>query len=339
MNTLDRDYQPAHHRLHVLVVANYWSMRKEFPYAGIFVERQLDSLRKAGVIISCFDIGLDYSPFKILGKWIELRRKVREIQPHLIHGQYGTIVGFLSVLAGRPAVISFCGSDLQPGDLVSALRMWFGFLLSNLAALRARKLICKSEGLRKALWWRQDRAVVIPHGVDLHSFVPGSQDEARKALNWHPEHPIVLFNAGMDDPKKKGLDLTEACMKVVRSRIPNAQLHVINKVEPNCMPIYYRAADVLLCASKYEGSPNVVKEALACNLPVVSTPVGDVPERLAGVYPSEVVARDPTCLGEALTRILLLRIRSNGREHVGNLEWACLTRRVLEVYHEITCTQ
>ena len=127
---------------------------------------------------------------------------MRDIQPHLIHGQYGTMVGFLSVFAGRPAVISFCGSDLQLGASVSALRMWFGFLVSNLAALRARKLICKSEGLRKALWWRQDRAVVIPNGVDLHCFVPGSQDEARKALNWHPEHPIVLFNAGR--PQKKG---------------------------------------------------------------------------------------------------------------------------------------
>ncbi len=76
---------------------------------------------------------------------------VREIQPHLIPGQYGSMVGFLSVFAGRPAVISFCGSDLQSGSSVSALRMWFGFLLSNLAALRARKLICKSEGFRKAL--------------------------------------------------------------------------------------------------------------------------------------------------------------------------------------------
>ncbi len=128
-------------------------------------------------------------------------------------------------------------------------------------------------------------------------------------------------------------------MKVVRSRISNAQLHISNQAEPHCMPIYYRAADVLLCASKNEGSPNVVKEALVCNLPVVSTPVGDVPERLVGVYPSEVVARDSTCLGEALTRILLLRIRSNGREHVGNLDLACVARRVLEVYHEVTFIQ
>src|SRR4029079_13851520 len=86
------------------------------------------------------------------------------------------------------------------------------------------------------------------------------------------------------------------------------------------MPLYYRAADALLCASLSEGSPNVVKEALACNLPVVSTPVGDVPERLKGVYPSAVVARDAHSIGEALVQILLERRRSNGREHVASLD-------------------
>jgi teichuronic acid biosynthesis glycosyltransferase TuaC len=98
------------------------------------------------------------------------------------------------------------------------------------------------------------------------------------------------------------------------------------------MPLYYRAADVLLCTSKVEGSPNVVKEALACNLPVVSVPVGDVTERLAGVYPSAIVPRAPKHISEALTKILSERKRSNGREQVRHLSLEHVAQKILQVY-------
>jgi ribosomal protein S18 acetylase RimI-like enzyme len=124
-------------------------------------------------------------------------------------------------------------------------------------------------------------------------------------------------------------------MDIVRFHIPDCKLHVIANVEPDLMPLYYRAADVLVCASTKEGSPNVVKEALACNLPVVSTPVGDVRERLAGVYPSEVVPREPNEMGKALARILLERKRSNGREHIAQLGLDQVAQRVLEVYQTV----
>jgi teichuronic acid biosynthesis glycosyltransferase TuaC len=320
--------------LHVLMVSNYVDAKKVFPSSGVFVDRQVASLRDAGVTITIFDIGNSYSPFHIFRKWLELRRQVRRLNPHLIHGQYGTIVGFLGVFAGRPTVISFCGSDLLPGAAVSILRKHLGFLLSNLAALRAQGLICKSEGLQQALWWRRCRAVIIPNGVDLSLFTPGPHDEARKKLGWDLRLPVVLMNVG-NDPKRKGFDVAEAAMKAARSRVPEAELHVISHVEPSLMPLYYQAADVFLCASRYEGSPNMVKEALACNLPVVSSPVGDVPARLVGVHPSAIVPPDPNAMGEALAEILLTRARSNGREHVAHLALDKVAQRVLAVYQSV----
>jgi teichuronic acid biosynthesis glycosyltransferase TuaC len=317
--------------MHVLMVSNHWEEKERSFAAGVFVDRQVDSLKRAGVKISTFDIGTSHSPFHILSKWLQLRRTVRELRPDLIHAQYGTIVGFLSTFAGRPAVISFCGGDLIPGQSVSTLRVYSGFLLSNIAALRARMLICKSEGLRQALWWCRDRAVVIPNGVDLDMFSPGPQDLARKHLGWDQESRVVLFNAGID-PKRKGLDVAQKAMEVVHTQLPSAQLCVISNVRPNVMPVYHRAADALLSASTLEGSPNVVKEALACNLPVVATPVGDIPERLAGIHPSAVVARDANAIGEALVKILLDRKRSNGREHVAGLSLENVAQLVLDVY-------
>jgi teichuronic acid biosynthesis glycosyltransferase TuaC len=112
-------------------------------------------------------------------------------------------------------------------------------------------------------------------------------------------------------------------------------LHVISNVEPIRMPLYYQAADVLLCASLSEGSPNVVKEALACDLPVVSTPVGDVPERLTGVSPSYIVSRDPRKFGEAVVNILQTRQRSNGRERIMHLGLDQVAIQILTVYQSV----
>jgi glycosyltransferase involved in cell wall biosynthesis len=178
-------------------------------------------------------------------------------------------------------------------------------------------------------------AVVVPGGVDLDLFSPGSREEARRDLGWDPESPVVLFNVGANDRTKKGLDLAEAAMRITRSHLPTAELFVVSKVKPNLMPVYYRAADALLLASRYEGSPNVVKEALACNLPVVSTPVGDVPERLDGVYPSVVVPFDPDEMGKALAKILTDRSRSNGRSHVLKISNERVAERIVSVYQRV----
>ena len=318
-------------KLHVLMVSNHWAARAFSPWAGIFVDRQIASLEKVGVRISRFDIGRSHSPIHIAAKSIELRKLVKRLQPDLVHAQYGTIVSFVSALAGPPLVISFCGSDLLSGASVSLFRSYSGFFLSNFSALRARRLICKSEQLRRALWWRRDRAVVIPNGIDFDLFSPGSREAARRYLCIDQGSQVVLFNAG-SQPGLKGLDVAQEALKKVRRQLPNAQLCVVSNVNPEDMPEYYRAADVLLCASLREGSPNVVKEALACNLPVISTPVGDVEERLAGVRPSAVVPRDADAIGAALIEVLLKQERSNGREKVASLKLENIAQRILNVY-------
>jgi glycosyltransferase involved in cell wall biosynthesis len=315
----------------VLVVSNHWGVKGETPSAGIFVDRQIASLERIGVRIVTFDIGTSHSPLRIVKKWLELRQLVRRLDPDLIHAQYGTIVGFVSAFASRPVVISYCGNDLQAGAAVSKIRTYLGILLSNIAALRAKALVCKSAQLRQELWWRRHRAVVIPSGIDLQLFSPGPRDVARKELGWGTHCPIVILNV-RNDPVNKGLELAKAAMQIVQSRIPGAELRLVENVEPNKMPLWYRAADVLLCASRSEGSPNVVKEALACNLPIVSTPVGDVPERLAGVQPSAVVPPDANAIGEALVQVLLERKRSNGRGYVAGLSLENIAQRIVEVY-------
>ena len=93
----------------VLAVSNHWGVPKGSPINSIFVDRQLNSLKNAGVEISIFDIGASYSPFKLFRQLLQLRKEVRKLNPDLVHSQYGTIRSFLSTFSGRPTVISFCG--------------------------------------------------------------------------------------------------------------------------------------------------------------------------------------------------------------------------------------
>jgi glycosyltransferase involved in cell wall biosynthesis len=93
------------------------------------------------------------------------------------------------------------------------------------------------------------------------------------------------------------------------------------------------AADVLLVTSFTEGSPTVVQEAMACNLPVVSVDVGDVRERLQGVAACEVVVgRDPNELGNALAGVLLAAKRSDGRTHAAALGVEAIAERLADFY-------
>jgi len=303
-------------------------------FAGIWADRQISALRDVGVRVSTFDIGTSHSPLRLWRKWRELRRVVRDSRPDIVHARYGTLVAVLTVCSGAPTVITFAGSDLLPGAGISRLRTYLGICLSNLAALRARKIICVSNQLRQALWWRRRDAVVIPDGVNLAAFSPEPQEVARRRLGWRAEPEVVLLDA-LRDPVNKGLDIAREAMVIVRKKRPLAELRVLSGVSPHEMPSYYNAADVLLCASRQEGSPNVVKEALACNLPVVSTCVGDVADRLVGVEPSRLVQREPHQMAESLVDILSQHRRSNGRQKVLALNLEDTARRVLEVYRDL----
>jgi teichuronic acid biosynthesis glycosyltransferase TuaC len=322
---------------HVLVVSNHWKVKSNPTNGSIWVDRQVTALKKLGVQVSTFDVGTSHAPWNVFRKWKQLRHEVQRIQPDLVHARYGSMVGMVSAYSGAPSVITYAGSDLLVGaGGVSKPRVWTSILLSNLASLKATALICVSDELRRALWWRSHRAVVIPDGVDLAVFKPTSRQEARQALGWKSDEIIVLTDT-MRDPVRKGLAEARSAMEIVRTHFPKARLQILQVSNPSEMPLYCSAADLLLCASRREGSPNMVKEAMACNLPVVSTPVGDVPELLAHVHPSAIAPREPRALAEAMLGLLKNPKRSNGREHSQPFNLDSIAARVLEVYQSTIC--
>ena len=192
-----------------------------------------------------------------------------------------------------------------------------------------------SRQLKNRLWWRRARVMVLPSGVDPDVFRPGCRKTLRGVLGWREEELIVLFNAGYD-ARNKRLDLAMNAVQEARRRAPSVRLEVLDgNVDPARVPDMMNAADCLLVTSDAEGSPTVVQEALATNLPVVSVDVGDIAERLEGVACSCVAERDPRALGRALAEVLNPPRRSDGRKRAEEFSSTRIARELGRLYHEV----
>jgi glycosyltransferase involved in cell wall biosynthesis len=300
----------------------------------IFVHRQLDCIESSSQVDIRNFLLESRTSLSIIGREaVRFRKEVVDFRPDIVHAHFGTMTSlFCAILTRKPLVITFRGSDLNPAYGASKLRNRIRHWLSQLSALRADSIICVSQQIAEQLWWARERIEIIPSGVSLDLFRPLPKKTARTALGWNDEVYVVLFNAS-NDPGGKGLLIAEEAIRRAQHSLGRIQLVVLHgDVPPDRMPFYYNATDCLLLASEWEGSPNVVKEAMACNLPVVSSRVGDVEERLQGVFPSKVTERNAKDLGEALVEVLLLHRRSNGRERIAELSLEYVTERLLSVY-------
>jgi glycosyltransferase involved in cell wall biosynthesis len=232
-------------------------------------------------------------------------------------------------------VITYRGSDLNRVPTAAGIRASFGRVLSQLAALRAARIVCVSRGLRARLWWHHERVIVLPTGVDSDLFQPMPITDARRQLGWDMTRPVVLFNAG-HDARNKRLDLANAAVELAKRKFPKLRMEVTaGGVSPDQMPILLNAADCLLVTSDAEGSPAVVQEAIATDLPVVSVDVGDVAERIRGISQTHIVERDPQALATALCRVLETRERSNGRCCVQEISASHIADELIHIYLEV----
>ena len=175
---------------------------------------------------------------------------------------------------------------------------------------------------------------VIPSGLDLDSFRRLPQTEARRRLGAPEGERLILFACNPADERKR-FDLARGAVEILNERLP-AKLIVAWGVPHAEIPVYMSACDVFVFTSSQEGSPNVVKEALACDLPVVSVSVGDVRQRLQGVEGCEVcVDERPETIAAALERALRRGGRIRGNEAVQCLDERLLTKKVIDIYWSV----
>lgn len=306
------------------------------PQRMVFANEQISSLTAWGVVNRTVFLQSRTCPLVVVREALRLRGEIQDFRPHVVHAHYGTVTAMITALcASAPLVITFRGSDLNPCPSISPIRSALGRLLSHLAAYRAAGIICVSADLKRRLWRSGSGIRIISTGIDCSIFQPASRDVAREELGWPAGRPVVLFNAG-DDPLVKRRDLALAAVAAARALSLDFDFVELNGTIPHArVPAYLNAADCLLVTSDWEGSPNIVKEAIACALPVVTVDVGDVRERLAGVKPSYIVERSPLAIARGLGEILRHPCRSNGPETIADLSSGSIAKQLVAVYREV----
>lgn len=257
--------------MRVLVVTNF-EPDAEAPHRGRWVVDQVEALGKLGVDVEL----MTFPPGR--GNYLpaarEIRRRLDRQRFDLVHAHYG-LVGMSAWLAGaKPLVVTFHGTDVRHPQVGRISR----FLAGRVAlAAPASKALFEVEGGRRGLGRSGARVAVLPCGPDLSRFEPLPMDAARAELDLSPEGRYLLFPADPSRPEKRA-----GLARALANRV-DATLLEGGRIEPERMPMWMSAADAVLVTSLYEGFGLASLEALACQRPVLTTPVGVAPAATAGL--------------------------------------------------------
>ena len=295
----------------------------ERPSFGIFVAEQVEDLRRAGIDVELLSFDGTRDRRAYLRAARDLRDRLRMEHFDLVHAHYG-LTGAIAVSQRQvPAVTTFHG-----GDYTGQVR-WHTPVSWAVARLGAA-IVVSAEGLTRL---RRSAATVVPMGVDTERFAPMARPDARRALGW-PERPHALL-LGSRALRNKRADLFDAAVAMVRQSRPELETAALEGLQRADVGNALNAADVAVICSDTEGSPVVVREALACVTPVVGVDVGDVPHVLAGLPGCAVVRRDPAAIAEAILAALATERRSELRSRAEETARPVIVDRLVSHYRRM----
>lgn len=309
--------------MRVLVVTNFLP-DTAYPARGRWVRDQVEEMEKLGIEVEVFGFPPGRSHY--ISATRRLRRLLQRERFELVHAHYG-LPGWCARLAGaRPLVVSFHGTDVRH-PLVGALSRRLAWRVDLVAAV-SRALFAAEDG-RPGLPPVPGSAV-LPCGPDLSRFQRVPRGEARAKLGLESGGRYLLFPADPARASKRSdraVELANAC---------GAKLLTGGSIDPELMPLWINAANAVLVTSDHEGFGLAAIEALACDVPVLSTPVGIAPYALAGVRgalcaPFEIEA------WAAFARPLLDSPdpRVEGAARAASLSAARMAERTIEAYREV----
>ncbi len=312
------------------------------PASGTFVEQQIKGLRQIGLNI---DVMFVDRAQRGMGIYLGLRRQIHtriaNFQPDMVHVMYGGVMAdqVIRAVNDRPTVVTFHGSDLLGEHLSGLLRKLmagYGVWASWRAARQAHGIVIVSKILQDTLPEDIDRSKVriIPCGIDTERFKPFNRDVCRNRLGWNAERFHVLFPTNSGDPVKRP-GLARAAVEALNRLGIHAEMHQLQGVANDEVPIWLNASDVLLLTSLQEGSPTIVKEALACDLPMVSVDVGDVRERIQEIEGCYLALPEPGDLAAKLFLVHAGPRRVKGRIKLQELSLERVALRLQDFYTEV----
>jgi teichuronic acid biosynthesis glycosyltransferase TuaC len=306
----------------VLVVTNMYPTPR-YPSFGTFVEEQVKSLRKEGVEVDVLFINGIKGKINYLKGIFRLWGQLLTRRYDLIHAHYvfSGMVARAQLL--YPVVLTHHGSQVFQG--------WQAPLCRWVSPLMDAVIVVSREMKEKG---RLGNSHVIPCGIDFDLFHPVPVRQAREELGLPQDKKLVLFCGEYFRPIKR-FDIIQKAMAFLKQVEPEADLVLVSKKPLAEVPKYMSACDVIVLVSDGEGSPMVIKEAMACNLPVVAVPAGDIPEMIGGTDGCYLCSQDPPEVAEKLDLALHSEGRTGGREKIKSMEIGAISRRIIALYEDV----
>jgi len=298
------------------------------PQRGRWVRDQVAEIRARGIEVEEFGFPRGRSHY--LPATRRLRALLRRERFDLVHAHYG-LAGWVARLAGaRPLLVTFHGTDVRH-QIVGPL---------------SRRLAWRADlvaGVSRALFFEEDGrpglpdvpgAAVLPCGPELGRFAPSPRAAARAALGLDPAGHYLLFPADPARPEKRHDRAAQLAAAT------GAELLTGGSIEPEAMATWMNAADAVLVTSDYEGFGMAAIEELACDVPVLSTPVGVAPYLLSGLEGCLCAPFDPDIWASAARPHLASDDpRVAGAARAATLAAGPMAERVIEVYRHVTGRQ
>ena len=328
--------------MRILAVTNMYPC-EAFPSRGVFVHEQVKGLRALGLDVRVLFVDRrQEGPLAYFRMHHKISSLVAEFDPDAIHVMYGGVMAdqVARCHQGRPMVVTFHGSDLLGENLSGWTRKIiskYGVYCSRRAARAAQSVVIVARHLTGALNGAAspDKIHVIPCGIDLERFHRMDPPVCKQKLGWSARSFHVLFASSNGDPVKRPW-LAKAAVAQMDNADSPPELHYLTGIANANVPVWLNAADVLLLTSMHEGSPTVVKEALACGLPVVSVDVGDVAERIEGIEGCHVAQSDPADLAAKLGSVRRRAQRLDCEARLKDLSILSVAQRLKQCYEGIT---
>lgn len=300
-----------------------------------FIKEQGESLRKQGVDIFYYPIiGKGFWGY-LKGGW-RLKTYLQQNSVDLIHAHY-TLSGWTAVIgAGKiPVVLSLMGSDAY-GDHIGVNKVSLSSRVSTLLTLLiqpfVKRIICKSENIQRFVYLKH-KSCIIPNGINKEKF-NSRPINRNQSSNFTNGEKTVLFLGNKADVRKN-YPLAEAA--VTELNLPDVELVSPYPVSHDDVPTFLKTANVIVVPSLMEGSPNVVKEAMACNCPIVATDIGDVKWVIGdteGCYVSSFNSKDFADKIKLALQFSSSKGRTNGNERISTLglDSETIANRIIEIY-------
>jgi len=285
-----------------------------------FVKEQAEALRRNNIEIRFFMIR-GKSIFGYIRNYIPLVRVIKDYKPDLVHAHYG-LSGLLANFQRKvPVITTFHGSDIN-----SSKTKYFSLITSKLSS----KSIFVNRGLADNISFK--RPYIIPCGIELDIFCSINKFDARKELGFSKDEKYILFSSSFSKPVKNYF-----LAKIAMTKIPfkNVKLIELKGYNRNEVALLMNAVDVVLLTSLTEGSPQFIKEAMACNSPIVSTDVGDVRNIIGKTEGCYITSFNPDDVASKIKKAIEFGKKTTGRDSIKNFESGLIAKKIINIYRLI----